>query len=407
VRIVRRPPSAFYRLPSVTHPSLFGILYFPYGLMIGVPAVMLGWLATRAGLPVSAAATIVGIAFAPAAFKFLWAPVGDLTLTRKRWYVLANACCALAFFGMCAIPLSARTLPVLTGIVLAGALSATFIAFALQGLLLHNCDPAMLGRAAGFYQTGNMVGQTLGGGVALYLVRHLPAPWMAGAVLAAAVVACNLPLLTLREPPRVGAGRMGDRVRDVWRELAAMLAKLDGRLALLLAFLPIGTGNAQFLFSAVAREWKAGPDFVSLVLGLVAGIAITIGTLAGGWFEDRLPPRRAYFWACAGQGVLALLLLVSPREPWAFAVLTATYTATLGACTAALTGMALVLAKGGAASTKVSLFIAFNTLGALGLVKGAGWAHDAWGMTGMLGAEIITVAVALAIFSGVSRRVLA
>lgn len=391
----------------MTHPSLFGILYFPYGLMVGVPAVMLGWLATRAGLPVSAAATIVGIAFAPAAFKFLWAPVGDLTLTRKRWYVLANACCAAVFFGMCTIPMSAKTLPVLTGLVLTGALSATFIAFSLQGLLLHNCDPAMLGRAAGFYQTGNMLGQTLGGGAALYLVRHLPSPWMAGAVLSAVVLCCNLPLLVLREPPRVGTGNIGARAREVWGELRGMLAKMDGRLALLLAFLPIGTGNAQFLFSAVATEWKASADFVSLVLGIVAGIAITLGTLGGGWFTDRVPHRRAYFWACAAQGVLALVLLYSPREPWAFAVITASYTATLGSCTAALTGMALALAKGGAASTKVSLFIAFNTLGSLGLVKGAGWAHDAWGMTGMLGAEIVTVAAALTVFTVVSKRVLA
>lgn len=375
--------------------------------MVGVPSVMLGWLATRAGLPVSAAATIVGIAFAPAAFKFLWAPVGDLTLNRKRWYVLANAICAAVFFGMCTIPMSARTLPLLTTLVLAGAVSATFIAFALQGLLLHNCDPAQLGRAAGFYQTGNMLGQTLGGGVALYLVRHLPAPWMAGATLSTVVLACNVPLLFLREPPRVGEGRIGARAKEVWGELRTMLSRVDGRLALLLAFLPIGTGNAQFLFSAVSSDWKASADFVSVVLGVVAGIAITLGTLGGGWFTDRVPHRRAYFWACAAQGVFALLLLFSPREPWAFAVLTASYTATLGTCTAALTGMALALAKGGAASTKVSLFIAFNTLGSLGLVKGAGWAHDAWGTPGMLGAEIATVVVALSLFTWVSRRVLA
>jgi hypothetical protein len=391
----------------VSHPSLFGILYFPYGLMIGVPAVMLGWLATRSGLPVSAAATIVGTAFAPAAFKFLWAPIGDLTLTRKRWYVIANAICAVVFFGMCTIPMSARTLPLLTALVFTGAVSATFIAFSLQGLLLFNCDPSQLGRAAGFYQTGNMLGQTLGGGVALYLVRHMPSPWMGGIALALVVLCCNGPLLALREPPRVGTGSLGARVREVWGELRDMIAKVDGRLALLLAFLPIGTGNAQFLFSAVASEWKASADFVSLVLGIVAGIAITLGTLGGGWFTDRVPHRRAYFWACAAQGFLALLLLYSPREPWAFAVLTATYTATLGSCTAALTGMALALAKGGAASTKVSLFIAFNTLGSLGLVKGAGWAHDQWGMTGMLGVEIVTVAVALIVFTGVSRRVLA
>lgn len=389
------------------HPSLFAILYFPYGLMVGVPAVMLGWLATRAGLPVSVAATIVGIAFAPAAFKFLWAPVGDLTLNRKRWYVIANACCASAFFAMCTIPLSQRTLPLLTTIVLLGAVSATFIAFALQGLLLHNCDPSQVGRAAGFYQTGNMLGQTLGGGAALYLVRHLPTPSTAGAVMAGVVLLCNAPLLLLREPPRVGEGRLGDRVREVWRELRTMLGQMDGRLALLLAFLPIGTGNAAFLFSAVAADWHASADLVSLVLGVVAGIAITVGTLGGGWFTDRVPHQRAYFWACALQGLFALVILLAPRTPWAFAVLTALYTATLGSCAAALTGMALALAKGGAASTKVSLFIAFNTLGSLGLVKGAGYAHDAWGTTGMLSAEIATVAVCLVIFTWVSRRVLA
>ncbi|MBW7932874.1 MAG: MFS transporter [Gemmatimonadaceae bacterium] len=390
----------------MSHPSLFGILYFPYGLMVGVPAVMLGWLATRAGLPVSAAATIVGTAFAPAAFKFLWAPIGDLTLTRKRWYVLANAVCAAVFFGMCTIPMSAATLPLITTLVLIGAVAATFIAFALQGLLLHNCDPSQIGRAAGFYQTGNMMGQTLGGGAALYLVRHSPTPAVGGAVLAAAVLACNLPLLALREPPRVGTGTLGARAREVWSELRTMLSQRDGRLALLLAFLPIGTGNAQFLFSAVASEWKASADFVSLVLGLVAGIAIALGTLGGGWFTDRVPHRRAYALACAAQGVLALVLLFSPREPWAFAVLTACYTATLGSCVAAITGMSLALAKGGAASTKVSLFLGVNTLGALGLVKGAGWAHDLWGTPGMLGTEVVTVALALVVFAVISRRVL-
>ena len=390
----------------MTHPSLFGILYFPYGLMVGVPAVMLGWLATRAGLPVSVAATMVGLSWTPASFKFLWAPIGDLTLTRKRWYVLANTACALALFGMCTVPMSRDTLPVLTGLVLAGAVAGTFIAFALQGLLLHNCDPTQIGRAAGFLQTGNQVGQTLGGGVALYLLRHLPSPEAAGMVLAAVVLACNLPLLALREAPRVGTGSLGDRVREVWTELQAMVSRVDGRLALLLAFLPIGTSSAMGLFAAVATEWHASADVVSLVLGIVAGIAISIGTLGGGWFTDRVPHRRAYALACAAQAACALLLLYSPREPWAFAALTASYTVTAGACASALTGMALALAREGAAATKVSLFLAFNTLGGLGMVKTAGWAHDAWGLRGMLGAEIAVATVALMVFAVVSRRVL-
>ena len=50
-------------MPAVVHPSRYAALYFPMGLMIGYPSVALGYLATRAGLPVSSAAAMVGVAF--------------------------------------------------------------------------------------------------------------------------------------------------------------------------------------------------------------------------------------------------------------------------------------------------------------------------------------------------------
>lgn len=377
----------------------FACLYFPFGLMVGVPSVALGYLVTRAGLPVSTAAAIVGTAFLPHSWKFLWAPLGDLTLTRKRWWWLAVAACGAALWAMCAVPVREDTVAAVTAIVLVGNIAATFLAFAVQGLVVHNVPVAERGRVAGFLQTGNQVGQTLGGGVALWLMRHLPEPWMAGGLLALTVTACGFALVHVEEPPRTTGETMGARVTRVGRELSALLRTRDGRLGLLLAFLPIGTGAAQFLFAAIAAEWGAGADLVAVVQGAGAGVAIAAGCLAGGWLSDRLPRRRAYMLACGAQVAAALIILVSPRVPTAFAAVSMLYTFTLGVCIGSLTGLVLPLAGEGATATTVSLFLAFNTMGGLLLIAGVGAAHDAWGTRGMLGTEILVGCVAMGLFA--------
>ncbi len=75
------------------------------GLMIGYPSVALGYLSARAGLPVSAAAAMVGSAFFAHAFKFLWAPLADYSLSRKAWYRIAIGVMAATLLAMTATPM--------------------------------------------------------------------------------------------------------------------------------------------------------------------------------------------------------------------------------------------------------------------------------------------------------------
>ena len=51
-----QPPSVNVPLRPAVDPRVFAALYFPMGLMIGYPAVALGYLGNRAGIPVSAIA---------------------------------------------------------------------------------------------------------------------------------------------------------------------------------------------------------------------------------------------------------------------------------------------------------------------------------------------------------------
>jgi PAT family beta-lactamase induction signal transducer AmpG len=378
---------------------LFGVLYFPFGLMIGYPAVALGYLGNRAGLPVSASAAIVGMAFLPHAWKFLWAPLGDLTLTRKRWYRLATGCCALGVVAMSAIPIRAATVPLLSVLVLLSNLAATFVAFSVEGLMAHNTPARAKGRAAGWFQTGNQLGQTLGGGIGLWLAAHLPAPWMAGAVLAAVVLACWSALAFVDEPPRVvSSASVTARVGVIWRELWEVARSRSGWIGLLLAVLPIGSGAALYLFSALAHEWNASANTVAVVLGAAGGVAVAAGCLAGGWLADRISRPVAYAASTALMAVAAVGMALTPRTAPFYAAATLAYTLSQGMCVATLTGLILGIVGHGAAATKINLFIALNTLSGLVMVRVDGAVHDRWQANGMLYTEAAIGAVALVAF---------
>ena len=88
-----------------------------------------------------------------------------------------------------------------------------------------------------------------------------------------------------------------------------------------------------------------------------------------------------------------------------YGVATLLYTFTLGMVAASFTGLVLAVVGRGAAATKINLFFAINTLFSLGLLRGVGWAHDAWGTNGMLYTEALVGAAALVVFAVLAPRV--
>jgi MFS transporter, PAT family, beta-lactamase induction signal transducer AmpG len=392
--------------PGVRHPWVWAVLYFPYGLTFGFPAIAIGFLARRAGLPLSAIAGVVGMSFLAAGWKFVWAPLGDYTLSRKRWYLLAVVMISAGLVALTTVPLSAHTLPLVSLLVLLTSVAGTFLAFATEGLMVHNTPAAVRGRAAGWFQSGNQFGQTAGGGVGLRLMTHVASPWMAGALLAAVVCSCAAVLPLLHEPERQLANApVATRASDALRNLLTLIRSRAGRIGLLLAVLPIGTGAAEFLFGSLGREWRAPADTVSAVLGLGGGVAIVLGCFAGGRLADHLHKPTAYALSC-GLGLAACVLMaLSPRTAGGYAATTLFYTFTLGMVAASYTGLVLAIVGHTAAATKINLFFALNSLFSLGMLRVDGWAHDAWGTNGMLFTEALVGVVALAIFVAVVSRI--
>ena len=218
------------------HPSIFMVLFLPFGVLTGYVTVTIGFLLTENGIPLAKVAPIVALTLLPNIFKFLWAPLVDTILTVKRWYIIANIITAagILFTGM--LPLKVEYLFLMTVIVLITGFANTFIAMSTESLAAHDTPPEQKGRAGGWLQAGNLGGLGLGGGAGLWLAQRLPEPWMPGAVIAASCLLCTAGLVFLPEPTRfirdsTYLKTIRNLNRDIWTLLKSRMGGLISKIA--------------------------------------------------------------------------------------------------------------------------------------------------------------------------------
>jgi hypothetical protein len=135
------------------------LLNLPRGLTAGYITVVLPFLVTRAGLSVLTAASIVAVALSPKAWKVVWAPLADIGLTLKRWYVIgASVAGGLLFIQS----LLSRTLvPFITAGLFLAECGANLLAAPLGALMADAMPDKMKGRAAAWYQLAESLARVL------------------------------------------------------------------------------------------------------------------------------------------------------------------------------------------------------------------------------------------------------
>jgi PAT family beta-lactamase induction signal transducer AmpG len=118
---------------------------------------------------------------------FLWGPVVDLTLTPRRWYVLAVIVAAITLFFLGLIPFQPSAIAILTAMVFISQIAVTFVVLPAGALMAYTVPDDAKGRAAGWYQAGNLGGNGIGGGAGVWLGVHYSKE-LAGASLAFAMI---------------------------------------------------------------------------------------------------------------------------------------------------------------------------------------------------------------------------
>jgi PAT family beta-lactamase induction signal transducer AmpG len=265
------------------HPIVFLILILPYGIIGGYVTVTLAYLFSQSGVSVEVIAGLVGASILPQVLKFLWAPLVDTSFTLKKWYVASAVITAAGILSFGILPIKAASIPILTTIVIVANVAVSFLTVAANGLAAGDTPHHLRGRVGGYLQAGNLGGAGLGGGAGLWLAQHLSNVQMSAAIIATTTLLCCLALFFVKE--RHSGVRSHNVIetwqnlfKDVWGTLKAPM----GVLALVLCFLPLGTGAASNLWAAVADDWHAGANTVAFVTGLMSGFITAGGCLLGG-----------------------------------------------------------------------------------------------------------------------------
>jgi MFS family permease len=320
-------------------------------------------------------AVLTGLSFLPHTFKFLYAPLVDLTLTRKLWFVMASVTSALAIAVLGMIPATEAGLPWLRVLVVVGNVATAFLSMAIESLMAYNTAPGELGRTAGWFQAGNLGGSGLGGGLALVIAENTTIAWLPGLVLAIVCLITGIAIRYTTEPethlPAVSDERHGITSQQdspaVWSAVHHVLLDLwqvarsrMGYLGLLICFLPIGSGAAGSLFPLFATEWGASAGDVAATSGALSGLLAALGCMVGGYFCDRMDRKLAYALFGLLMSACAVLMAWAPHNLAMYYVFVLSYGFISGLCYAAFTAVTLEAIGTGAAATKYSIFASLS-----------------------------------------------
>jgi MFS family permease len=351
---LRKNPPRVTEPRRAPHPFVYTILVLPFGAGTGYAGVTLANLATKSGLTVQEGAVLVAASLFPQMWKFFWAPVADLTFSRRRWYLISCALCAAGMFGTAALHLEPRTFRLMEVLILASSVASTFLGFALEGMIAHLTAPSDRGRVSGWYQAGNMAGNGIGGGLGLWLMSRLHG-WESGLILGALTLGCAAVLPWIPDVPSESRGlsvgkAVGNVAVDFWR----MIWSRVGVLSAILCIVPVGTGAASAVLAqdVVAAKWGAGTGDVELVQGFLNGIVSMAGSIIGGYGCVRLGGRVGYAVFGGIMAATAAAMAFLPATPATYIWCSLAYALATGLCYAAFSCFVLEAIGAGNAATK-------------------------------------------------------
>jgi len=383
-----------------TRPFVFFFLVLPYGISSGFVSITLPFVLTRVGFSVALAASIVAIGVSANLWRFLWGPVADLTLTARRWYLLGLGTSAATLLLLAFLSLHQNAVAILMAVVFVSQVAGTLIVLPVGGLMAHTVAEGAKGRAAGWYQAGNLGGNGIGGGVGVWLASHFSKE-IAGGGLAIAMLASAAAIYFVSDVRVVANETLGERMRILWRDILSMVRAAIPLFTIVLVCSPIGASAMNNLWSAVAPDWSATADQVALVSGVLNGVVSAIGCVIGGWVADRVGRWWSYFGSGFLMALVAIIMAVTARTPNAFSVGVLAYALTCGMAYAAFSAIVLLAIGRGAASTKYATLSSLGNLPVVYMTASDGWVHDRFGTAWMLHSEaliaIICIVLALAV----------
>ncbi len=378
------------------------ILVIPPGISFGFISVTLPYVLTQNGFTVGEAATITAVALSSNLWRFLWSPIVDLTLSLHKWYIIGLTFTALSLLAIYFVPLETGNRVLLTVIVFISQIASTFNFTPVGGFMAKTVKEDQKGRAAGWYQAGNLGGMGIGGGAGLWIASNYSFG-MSVFVLSCSMLVCVFGLYLL---PRVIAEKVSlkKRFTVITVDLKRLFKSKIALFSIALFITPIGIGGAANLWSSVAFNWDVNADNIAVVVGVLSAIASVIGCVIGGWVADRLGRWWAFFGAGSIMAAISLLMAIAPGIPVMFNTGVLLYALSTGMAYAAFSAVVLHVIGKGAASTKYALLSSFGNIAPVYMTALNGWIYDGYGIQIMLLSETVLGLSFVIIFLGILAK---
>jgi hypothetical protein len=364
-------------------PWIFALMTVPFGIFSGYVQTALPWLLRHMGYPVDGISAIVALILSPMAFAFLWSPAADFGLKRRTWMLLASALSGI-LLGVAILLLGSHA-RVSIWLLFAGYGVALFTTSCAGGILAVSQSGNQKARAAGWMQGGMLTATALGGALLLYFSKRLPTPALAAASALLVAVPAVVALKIEESAPLADLGNLVRSCTAIGREIRATLFSVESLAGLLLLLAPVGSGAAQSLFAAMAKDYNVGVGGVLLLNGALGGVLNMIGAylaviVPAHW--DRRVAYAAAGLACAGSGVF---LALAPLNPTAYFVGVSAYMLTTGTCYGFFLGVVMVTMgdAGLSASTRYSILVALGDLPIVYMTLIEGWSYRIFGVRGV------------------------
>ncbi len=274
----------------------------------------------------------------------------------------------------------------LTIIYFVSQIAANLVLLPVGGIMAHRVEPNKKGRAAGWYQAGNLGGVGLGGGAGLWLATHFNI-LTAGLVLSAFSLLSAVIILRIRDVHHEKDKHLVSELMNMGKDILSMIRVPVILFVIILLCMPIGTGAATNLWSAIAADWKTNADTVALVTGLLSGLVSALGSMSGGFIADKWGNWIAYLGAGLVCVFVTMVMAVSPLRPYVYISGVLAYAFGLGLVNAAFSSVILFAIGKRNASTKYALLSSLGNVPVVYMTAFDGWAHDQYNSRFMLLAE--------------------
>ncbi len=379
----------------------------PAGISFGFTSVTLPYLLTQNGFSVAFIAGIVAIGASASLWRFLWGPITDLTLSLRRWFGMGMLACTTSLLLLSFTPFTTQGATLLTVIVFISQIAANFLLVPIGGIMANRIKEEKKGRAGGWYQAGNLGGVGLGGGVGLWLSTHYSIT-LAGLFLCTISILSSLVILTIKDVHHGKQNSIKSEFLIIGMDILAMIKVPLVLFIIIMLCMPIGTGAASNLWSAIASDWKTNADTVALVTGILSGIVGTIGCVAGGFIADRWGVWVSYLGAGVLCALVTLVMALFPLQPYVYVSGVLAYALGLGFMNAAFTFVVLFAIGNKNASTKYALLSSLGNIPVVYMTAFDGWMHDRYNSQWMLFMEaalcLLFVFVCIAILTKMKSR---